>query len=290
VISKMGSVAGLAEATASSGQRRWILFAIVASGIWASITLNLYPALLVPGQGGLAVVADFFSYALSPATTYQSIVPEGTTPLAIQALLAAWHTVQFAAAAMGLSLIGGISLGFLSSYSLMIETRRGITRVIGGTIYAVARLTITLMRSIHELLWAVLFLAAFGISQLGAVIALALPCAGILAKIFSELIDETPRHAAHAAAAAGASPIQIYCFILAPQALPNILAYSFYRFECALRSSAVLGFFGYPTLGFYIAASFENLYYGEVWVYLYTLFLLVAAVDLWSGAIRKRLA
>ena len=65
----MGSVAGLAEATASSGQRRWILFAIVASGIWASITLNLYPALLVPGQGGLAVVADFFSYALSPATT-----------------------------------------------------------------------------------------------------------------------------------------------------------------------------------------------------------------------------
>jgi len=283
-------VAGLAEATASSGKRRWILIAIAASGIWASISLNLDPALLVPGEGGLAVLSEFFSYALSPATTYQSIVPEGTTPLAAQALLAAWRTVQFAAAAMGLSLIGGVTLGFLSSYSLMIETRRGITRVIGGTVYAVARLTITLMRSIHELLWAVLFLAAFGISQLGAVIALALPCAGILAKIFSELIDETPRHAAHSAEAAGASPIQIYCFILAPQALPNILAYSFYRFECALRSSAVLGFFGYPTLGFYIAASFENLYYGEVWVYLYTLFLLVAAVDLWSSAIRKRLA
>ena len=71
--------------------------------------------------------------------------------------------------------------------------------------------------------------------------------------------------------------------------MPDILAYSFYRFECALRSSAVLGFFGYPTLGFYIAASFENLYFGEVWTYLYTLFLLVALVDVWSGRIRMGL-
>ena len=64
-------------------------------------------------------------------------------------------------------------------------------------------------------------------------------------------------------------------------------AYTFYRFECALRSSAVLGFFGFPTLGFYLAASFENLYYGEVWTYLYTLFVLIVVVEWWSGIIRR---
>jgi phosphonate transport system permease protein len=72
--------------------------------------------------------------------------------------------------------------------------------------------------------------------------------------------------------------------------MPDMITYSFYRFECALRSSAILGFFGYPTLGFFIAASFENLHYGEVWTYLYTLFFLVTVVDWWSGALRKRFA
>ena len=74
-----------------------------------------------------------------------------------------------------------------------------------------------------------------------------------------------------------------------PRALPDMGAYAFYRFECALRSSAILGFFGYPTLGYYISLSFENLYYREVWTYLYALVLLVALVDWWSGALRRRL-
>jgi phosphonate transport system permease protein len=87
---------------------------------------------------------------------------------------------------------------------------------------------------------------------------------------------------------AGASPLQVFFVALVPRALPDMLAYAFYRFECALRSSAVLGFFGFPTLGYYIAASFENLVYGEVWTYLYALFILVATADWWSGALRRR--
>ena len=50
-----------------------------------------------------------------------------------------------------------------------------------------------------------------------------------------------------------------------------------------------LGFFGFPTLGYHIAASFENLYFGEVWTYLYVLVALVLAVDWWSGQVRRRL-
>jgi phosphonate transport system permease protein len=68
-----------------------------------------------------------------------------------------------------------------------------------------------------------------------------------------------------------------------------MLSYTFYRFECALRSSAVLGFFGFPTLGYYIAASFENLFFQEVWTYLYVLFALVVAMDWWSGRLRREL-
>jgi len=72
-------------------------------------------------------------------------------------------------------------------------------------------------------------------------------------------------------------------------ALPILIAYTFYRFECALRSSAVLGFFGFPTLGYYIAASFENLYYNEVWTYLYVLLGLILLVEWWSSRLRREL-
>jgi phosphonate transport system permease protein len=73
-----------------------------------------------------------------------------------------------------------------------------------------------------------------------------------------------------------------------PRALPDMCAYAFYRYECAVRSSAILGFFGFPTLGYSISASFDNLHYGEVWTYLYALMALVVAVELWSGALRRR--
>jgi len=134
-------------------------------------------------------------------------------------------------------------------------------RLVPPMIYGTLRALIAFMRSIHELLWAVLFLAAMGMSPLSAVIAIAIPYTGTLAKVFSEMLDEAPRGAAEALRAAGASSAQVFLFGLLPRALPDICAYTFYRFECALRSSAVLGFFGYPTLGFYISASFENLYY-----------------------------
>ncbi len=197
---------------------------------------------------------------------------------------------------MSLALVAGIGLGFLGSTAWWVgdpiarqgPVARGL-RLLRPALYLAVRFLITLMRSIHELLWAVLFLAAFGITPVSAVIAIALPYAGTLAKVFSEVIDEVPRDAAMALRTAGASSAQLFLVGLLPRAMPDMMAYTFYRFECALRSSAVLGFFGFPTLGYYIFASFENLYYGEVWTYLYALVFLVLVADIWSGALRRRL-
>ena len=157
-----------------------------------------------------------------------------------------------------------------------------------GILLILPRILIALLRSVHELIWAVLFLAAFGRSNLSAVIAIAIPTMGTMAKVFSEMIDEAPRDAAQALRATGASPLQVYLFGLLPRALPDITAYGFYQFECALRASAVMGFFGFATLGYYISASFENLYYGEVWTYLYALIALIVVAEWWSGEVRRR--
>jgi len=200
----------------------------------------------------------------------------------MQALRAADMTVVFAATSLSLALLGGLILGFLSSFSLM---RGPVLR----PIVVPARLLSNFLRSVHELIWAVLLLAALGHGTLVAVIAIALPYLGTLAKIFAEMMDEAPADAAEALEMAGASPAQRFAFGILPRALHDMTAYTFYRFECALRSSAVLGFFGFPTLGYYLAASFENLYYGEVWTYLYVLLALILVVDWWSGRLRQEL-
>lgn len=276
------------------GARALVLLAFVAAGLWAAAALDLTPAGLVPTAGGLRLAGELFGRALTPALTYEAAVPAGTSPLLVKALDAARLTVVFAAAAMSLALPLGLLLGFLASTAWWQgeplpgegSIRRLVRRSFGPALYAAVRPLIALLRSVHELLWAVLLLAALGLGPTTAVLAIALPYAGVLAKVFSEMIDEAPREAAEALRQAGATPLQVFFAGVAPRALPDLSAYAFYRFECALRSSAILGFFGFPTLGYYVAASFENLHYGEVWTYLYTLFLLVAAADLWSGKLR----
>ena len=279
------------------GMRRMLVLAILGGGVWAFAELDLNPANLIPNQGGIRLAWEFFTRALSPALVYEAeFVPENTPPLLWKALQAAGTTIVFASAAMSLALVSGLILGFLASTAWWVGDPAGgrspwtvfLRRSVAPMIYAGTRLLITFMRSIHELIWAVLFLAAFGLSHLSAAIAIAIPFGGTLAKIFSEMIDEAPRDVADAFRGSGASAAQVYLLGLLPLALPDMTAYAFYRFECALRSSAILGFFGYPTLGFFIAASFENLHYGEVWTYLYTLFFLVTLVDWWSGALRRR--
>jgi phosphonate transport system permease protein len=147
----------------------------------------------------------------------------------------------------------------------------------------------SLLRSIHELIWALLILSAIGVSPLAGMVALALPFSGTLGKVFSELIDEEARDAAAALKAIGHRPVQTFLCGTLPAALPNLITYSFYRFECALRSSAVLGFVGIETIGLYIELSHEEFYYREVWTYLYLLLALIVLVDFWGAGIRKRL-
>lgn len=277
-------------------RRRIVLAAIVVAAICAAIALDASWRGLVPQAGGFELVRRFFARALSPAFDYEAEVPAGTPALLVSAFDAARRTLVFAVAGMSLALVLGVVLGFLGSSAWWAGDRaggrtlaeRGLRRSVAPAIWAATRVVIVGMRSVHELLWAVLFLAALGLNNITAVVAISIPYAGTLAKVFSEMIDEAPRDASHALRDAGATPLQVFALGLVPRALPDMCAYAFYRFECAVRSSAILGFFGFPTLGYSISASFENLHFGEVWTYLYALCALVVGIEVWSGALRRR--
>ncbi len=273
-----------------------LLLTILFAGVWAAWILELSPRAAFANAEAWQLVGRFFAAAASPALYSESEFGNLLLPGLIEALRA---TVVFAAAAMTLALVFGALLGVLASatwwriVSEAVDARgfalRSIPKVVAPALYVAARALITFMRSIHELVWAILFLASLGLSNASAVIAIAIPYAGTLAKVFSELLDEAPRSSAEALRAAGASPLQTFALGIVPRVLPDVAAYSFYRFECALRSSVILGFFGYPTLGKLIAESFNELYFHETWSYLYALIILVALMEWWSGTLRRHL-
>ncbi len=280
------------------GPRGLVFAGIAAAGVWSFVLLDVPAERLLPGSGllpelrDLRVLGDFLSRAVSPALDYESsFVPDSAPPLLMKVLDGAHRTVAYAAMAMTLSLLLAFPLGFVASSAWWRGDPARVTtatRFVPPLLFGGVRALIAFMRSIHELLWAIVFLAAMGYSTFAAILAIVIPYAGTLAKVFSEILDEAPRDTALALQATGASRTQVFVFGLLPRALPDMAAYAFYRFECAIRSAAILGFFGLETLGKFISSSFDEGYYGEVWTYIYALFALVLVMEWWSGALRRK--
>jgi phosphonate transport system permease protein len=253
---------------------------------------------LQAGADPFGTIGRFFGAALSPALADQSPnLPEGATPFLGRVWADLLRTLRYALVAMSLAVPAGMVLGFLASRAWWpggMDCGRGSvwSRVARAGLRAVrwaCRLGITLMRSVHELIWAMLFLSAIGDAPVTACVALALPFAGTLGKVFSELIDEQGQSARLALTGSGATPLQAFFGALLPQAGPDFLTYIFYRFECALRSSAVLGFIGVETIGLGIRRSFENLYFREVWTQLFVLVAVIVVVDRLGARLRVRM-
>ena len=157
--------------------RRTVLVGIAVAGLISFYALGLTPASMVPTSEELGALSSFLSRALTPALTYEAaFVPADAPPLLFKAADAARRTLVFATASMSLALIGGLFLGFFASTAWWRADIVGsslLTRTLFPAVYAFARVTIALMRSVHELLWAVIFLVAIGLTDLGAVIATA---------------------------------------------------------------------------------------------------------------------
>lgn len=275
------------------GKRTWVLGILVAAVVCAA-GLRLSPAQLLPTGSGLTLMREFLWAALTPALDYEAPVPAGTAPLALKVLDSLRSTLVFAAAGLSLAVAFGLPLGALASTAWWRRIEddpvagRRLRRVWVPTLFLGLRASIAAMRSVHELLWAVLLLAALGLTPFSAVCAIAIPYAGTLAKVFSELLDEAPRDGADALRAAGASRMQAFLFGIVPRALPDLASYLFYRLECAVRSSAVLGFFGFPTVGYHLRLAFDNQHYSEVWTYLWALIAVAFLFEALSSALRKR--
>lgn len=152
-----------------------------------------------------------------------------------------------------------------------------------------ARLLLNLMRSIPELVWALIFVRALGIGPAAGVLAIGVGYAGVIGKVFGEIFESIPRGGVEGLAMAGAPPLRVFAFGTLPAAMPLMGSYALYRFDCALRISALLGIVGAGGLGQQIELSMKMFAYDEVAAQVVALFALVAGVDWISQVARGRL-
>lgn len=136
------------------------------------------------------------------------------------------------------------------------------------------------IRAIHELFWALIFLQMFGLTPLTGVLAIAIPYAGICAKVYAETLEEADLRASKVLAP-GADMVSAFLYARLPTVWVHIKNYTSYRFECGLRSSAVLGFVGLPTLGFYLETAFSEGHYSEAAALMIMFYILIASLRYW---------
>lgn len=154
----------------------------------------------------------------------------------------------------------GLSIGVFLSIFLIMVYKFQITVLFCSTI-----------RSVHEIFWVFLFLPILGLNPLCGAFAIAIPYAGILAKGYSEILDEADLDA-YKSLNYKSGFLSIFFYTVFPVVYDEVKHFISYRLECAIKSSAVLGFIGLPTIGFHLETFFRKGLYSEAAALLFVFF------------------
>lgn len=241
--------------------------------IWSLFSVHWGPELLHPG--GRVTITQVAKSLFRPDLSPQ-ILELG--------LISTWRTLAYAVAGMTLAFVIAIVFGILASGVLAHSERN---RRFLKTIF---RGVLGFMRAIHELVWAWLFVAAIGLTPYAAIFALAIPYGGTLGRIYADILNDVPKEPIKSLKAAGASRLQTLIYGYFPIAKVDMISYTMYRLECAVRSSTIMSFIGLGGVGYQIQLALQDLNYNVMWTYMLFLTILVVLIDLWSNQVRRELA
>jgi len=175
--------------------------------------------------------------------------------------------------------IGAFVLCFLASANLVSSPFIRLT----------ARRFLEFCRTVPELVFALLFVVAFGLGPLPGVLALAIHTMGALGKLFAEVVENIDMKPVDGATAAGASWAQMVRFAVVPQVSSNFASYGLLRFEINVREASIMGFVGAGGIGQDLIEAIRKFYYSDVSAILLLIIATVMIIDLLTEQLRHRL-
>jgi len=275
-------IAPLDEAyrAAIAAKRRWTI-----GGLLVLLVLSL-----LSGWIGQVDLAKFWTGLPRFASYFHDILPrlrpetlvadlsewfwnlDGWLTLLLDTLLVAYVGTLAGAAA-------GFVLCFLASANL---TRAASLRF-------AARRALEFCRTVPEIVFALMFVYAFGFGPMPGVLAIAIHTAGALGKQFAEVVENVDMRPVEGMIACGATFGKKIRFGVVPQVLPNFVSYSLLRFEINVRGATVLGFVGAGGIGKELISAIRQFYYADVSAILLIVISTVFLIDWLTELLRHRL-
>lgn len=156
-------------------------------------------------------------------------------------------------------------------------------------IYQGTRMLLNANRSLPEIVYALVFVAAVGLGPFGGVLALAIGSIGSIGKLYAEAIEQIDPQQVLAVRATGANPLLTFFYAVIPQALPVIASYSLLLFESNIRHASILGIVGAGGIGFIIGKYMALFQYTRLMGAVILMILTVTLIDRTSDFLRKRI-
>ncbi len=259
---------------------RWCSVLVLAVLLWPLLVLTEFKPWAMFDQRSLDSTWKFVSQFFPPRADAEFVW-----------LLAreTWRTVAIATAGMAIAWLIAVPLALGASVRLSVSA---LATRMGRWPFAVRQLLrwlMILLRSVPELVWALLFVRVVGLGPTAGVLAIGIAYGGMLGKVYSEILDSTDAAPAQSLLRNGSGRLQALLYGALPQCATELVSYTVYRWECAIRSSVVLGFVGAGGLGQLLDGSAKMFAGSEVSSILLVFIALVTLSDRVSLALRRAL-
>jgi phosphonate transport system permease protein len=245
------------------GASLWVVIAAVL--VWAGAGAGLNPDKLV---SGLPNMGDFLSRLFPPTFEKFDVIAR----LLIE-------TLQMA--------VVGTVLGALASLLLSFGAASNIAP---RWVYATCRCVLNVLRSIPELIYALMFVSAVGLGPFAGILAIVLGSVGSIGKIYAEAMESVQPGPVEALTAVGANQRQIITYAVLPQAAPLLVSYTLLLFEGNVRGATILGLVGAGGIGLELTTAMRMYDYGHLCAIIISIIVLVSIIDRLSAFIRAKLS
>ena len=258
-----------AEAMATRRRRRW--FGLAIQALIVALVLWSLEAIIVGDTDWKRITLDSVGRALGRFADFDwRLVPDLLEP--------ALETVVMATLATLLGLILAIPVAWLGAANISPFGRLG---------YGLGRALMTLSRSIHEIVWGLVFVAAVGLGALAGILAMSLRSIGFISKMVAEAIEDVDIGAVEAVRATGANRFQILIYAIVPQILPVVLGSILFEWDVNVRRSTIMGLVGAGGLGLALHRQIVSYNYGGVAAVILTILGIILIGEVTSSHARK---
>jgi phosphonate transport system permease protein len=242
------------------GPLAWTLLAAFLA--WNALSLDVNPERIARGLGRLGAV---LASAVPPDFGRLGLLASGVL-----------ESVEIATLATLLGVLVGVPVAVLAARN-----------VVPLPVYGAGRSTITLARTFHELIIAILFVKAVGFGPLAGVLTLIVNGLGSFSKLLAEEIERIDRGPIEALRATGASRGQILIFGVLPQVLPRVIGLTIYKWDINLRQSTIIGIVGAGGIGATLYNAFSRYDYDFALAILLVIVAIVLAGEAVSAVARR---